>query len=163
MGVRLKGNNYKLRSSCSKTSADFTVKCCPLVGGGVIASDTCNQRGNTCCPTRAYIHNREAELSHHLSHTHTGLVGGGFSHRFRFPLCLRLHLLRITCAHVSHRKDFSWTTQPGKAHCTVSGEVNVYTALRLKDRPCRSNSSLQQEQFLSSGRLTRRGPPRWTA
>lgn len=71
MGVRLKGNNYKLRSSCSKTSADFTVKCCPLVGGGVIASDTCNQRGNTCCPTRAYIHNREAELSHHLSHTHT--------------------------------------------------------------------------------------------
>lgn len=73
---------------------------------------------------------------------------------------LRQHLLRITCAQVSHRKDFLWVSVPGKAHCTVSGVVKVYTALRLKLLPCRSNASLQQTQLLSSGRLNRRRPGR---
>lgn len=92
--------------------------------------------------------------------THTCLTTGGFSHTDRLPECLRLHLVLMTCAQISHRKDLLFTTECGKTHCTVSGLVKVYTALRLKLRPCLSNSDLQQQQFLSSGRMGRPRPRR---
>lgn len=95
----------------------------------------------------------------HHARTHTCFDATGFSHRHRFPLCLRLHLLLINCAQVSHKKDFSCTVASGKAQCTVSGVVNVNTALLLKLRPWRSKWILQPEQFLSSGLKVRRRPP----